>query len=258
VDECRNTRGCIGVNFQDISCPHKAEEQKGQGACYVMNEDCVEGPNDCWSVIKLPEDERHPPSFGDKVTRQAGCKNIGTIGQGQVKMFSVFECQVKCEIDPKCTGFLELSKGCHAASQFLHATEIDFDDGHTCELLYGVCEEDAGDTYACWDVHYKTTKQGTVLDDMYHFTEASKAGATTIHVTDEECFRIGDEIQVIYDQNFDSADRYNITSLNPMTLSKPTAHDYDESTGVMRRNHPCSPKYCGDWPEDMELCHPLD
>jgi len=216
-----------------------------------MGEECVEGPNECWNVYTLPEKDRKTSSFGVRVTRGAGCKNIGSIGMGEQTMFSAFACQNMCETDADCLGFLLLAKGCNDGSQT--SSGDDDDDGYTCQLLSGECEEDASPTYACWDVHYKESKQGKDMKDMYHFTEDAQPGDTVIHVTDEECFRVGDTIELFHEAE-DANHRYTVESLNEddrtITISPAMTHEYSEGTGVLRINYGCSPTYCGDWPDD--------
>jgi len=235
------------VNYQVSSCPQLPLEQAGEGACYLMNEACVEGPNECWNLYTLPEDERRAPSFGGTVTRQAGCKNIGTIGMGQSTMFSAFECQHSCETDAECLGFIVKAKGCNADSS--QAFALDGDDGLSCQMLRGECEEDTSAMYACWDVHYKSTKQGTDLQDLYHLTEEAEEGDTVFHSTDEECFLVGDTIELFHPRQ-DATHRYTIQSGVPITISPPLAFLYERGMGVMRIHHPDSPKHCGPWPEE--------
>jgi hypothetical protein len=231
-----------------------------------MNDDCIEGPNECWSVYKLPEGEKKESSFGTKFSRQTGCKNIGTIGMGQKVEFSPFACQQKCENDPQCKGFLLKAKGCTASAQQSELSYDDDDDGHMCHLLKGDCEEDKSDVFACWDIHYKvnetlaglyehssdrvrdgTAQEGTALGNMYILLQQYKQGDTVITISDEQCFRAGDKIKMFHDiGSFEQV--YDIVSVNPVTIDPGLRKTYERGTGVMRLHHPANPTWCGDWP----------
>jgi len=214
-----------------------------------MNEECQQGPNECWAVYTLPEESRMPGMF-DEVTHGAGCKNMATIGKGQLKMFSRFECQAKCSEDDNCDGFLHNQCTANGGSSgHLTYDQDGAHDPHTCELFHGECVEDKSSMYACWSVYHKDSEQGTVMEDLYHFTEDAAAGATTATVEHPECFRVGDSIQLFHEQK-EINHRYVLTSTDPMTFSPALSTEYVTGTAVLRIHHPYSPKYCGDFPSD--------
>jgi len=186
------------------------------------------------------------PNFFENVTHGAGCSNLATIGKGQVTMFSRFECQAKCSEDDDCDGFLHKQKLCTA-----NGASFDTDDGHngphdphTCELFHGECVEDKSSMYACWEVYHKDSKQGTVMEELYHFTADAAAGATTATVDHPECFRVGDTIELYHEAD---TTRYTLEKVDPMTFTPGLSRDYEKGTAVMRIHHPDSPKYCGDY-----------
>jgi len=244
VDLCRQTPGCVAANFQENECPkHPADMKLGKGACYLMNEDCIEGPNECWTVYKLPENERKNHSFGTSVTRNAGCKNIFSIGSGQSKEFSAFACQHKCETDAECVGFLLKAKGC--------GSEADDKDEYPCHTLHGDCDEDTSDEFACWDIYYKAsseqgTDQSADTQNLFTFQEDAPKGSTVISLSSPECFLVGDTIQLFHSAE-DHSHKYTVEQVDPITISPPLQHEFLTGTGVLRLHYPDNPTHCGDW-----------
>ncbi|CAK0794132.1 unnamed protein product [Prorocentrum cordatum] len=289
VDLCRQTRGCLAANFQIDKCDgHRREERSGVGACYLMNEPCIEGPNDCWNVYTLTSDEVQSNHFGSLITRGAGCSNIEDISRdGPVTEFSYYVCQNNCEKDPDCVGVLLKAPGCVAAK-----TDKADDEGQVCQLLYGVCEEDKSPDFACWDVTYQAEDTGSskrrspsaggssaagstsattsvdpsastggsqsaggqdAASDMAHLfslQQDAKEGATHFRVTKPECFRVGDTVELFHSDS-DFAHRYTIAGVGSQLLfSPPLTHEYSQGTAVLRVHYPYSVSHCGDFPSD--------
>ncbi|CAK0907399.1 unnamed protein product [Prorocentrum cordatum] len=147
AQNCRDTAGCVAVNYQATQCPEKPEEQDGQGTCYMLSEACTEGPNECWDAYTLPESERKGMAMGSRVSRSTGCSNLDQITKGGETMeWSVYTCAYKCEEDAACVGMLYEAEPCGNR-----------DEGRRCVLLYGECSEDDGESYACWDISYKSS-----------------------------------------------------------------------------------------------------
>jgi hypothetical protein len=244
VDLCRDIGGCVGVNYQVTDCPQLPHKSEAERACYLMNEECIEGPNECWNLYKLPEDERTTSLFGALVTHGAGCKNIADISKGgPTTEFSEFVCQNKCEKDADCVGYLLKAPGCDGD---------DNDKGQVCQLLYGLCEEDPGETFACWDIKYKAVHEssGADIKNLFHLSEPSDVGATLLSVTNSSCFRVGDTVELFHEEE-DFTHQYEVTSVDPFAVSPPLTHWYATGTGVLRIHYPYSASHCGAFPETV-------
>jgi len=269
VDHCRDTPGCVAANYQTSGCPDLPLVSTGLGACYLMDEECIEGPNECWNLYKMLEADRKPPQFGALVTRGAGCTNIDTITKGApVKEFSHFVCQYKCERDPDCVGLLLKAPGCVASNE-----DNDDGEGQVCQLLYGLCEEDTSQEYACWDISYhqavdtdrhpdhhnhhhkhhededEDKDKSIDLPVLFYLQEDITEGSTIISVTNSTCFRLGDTIELFHTEE-DLHHKYELTNTAPMTVSPPFTHTYHKGTGVLRIHFPYSASHCGDFPDN--------
>ncbi|CAK0862985.1 unnamed protein product [Prorocentrum cordatum] len=287
VDLCRKTPGCLAANYQIDKCDgHRREEWSGVGACYLMNEQCIEGPNDCWNVYTLQSNDVQSNHFGSLITRGAGCSNIEDISRdGPVTEFSYYACQNNCEKDPDCVGVLLKAPGCVADKN-----EKADDEGQVCQLLYGVCEEDTSPDFACWDVTYQAEETGsskrrspsgssaasstsaatststattavsttvvtTTVDPsastggsqpaggqdaasdmkyLFFLQQDAEGGATYLQVTNPECFKVGDTIELFHEDN-DFAHKYTIAGVGSrLLISPPLTHEYSKGTSVLR------------------------
>jgi hypothetical protein len=244
VNKCRSTGGCVAANYQIIDCPHLPHISHAHRACYLMNEDCIEGPNECWNVYKLAVDEREIALFGKMVTRGAGCKNIADISKGiPSSMFSKFTCHQKCEHDEDCVGIIMKAPGCAGN---------DDDKGQVCQLIYGLCEEDKSEQYACWDIEYKAVHEDVNADlkFMFHTVEDASVDDNTLVVTNTSCFRVGDVLELFHEEE-DFKHQYTLekvdTTQDKIKVSPAFTHGYAKGTGVLRIHYPYSASHCGDF-----------
>ncbi|CAK0907407.1 unnamed protein product [Prorocentrum cordatum] len=146
VEKCRQTPGCVSVNYQVR--PANGIDGIDVGSCYLLNEPCIEGPNEYWDAYALPENDRMVSRMGSHVSRQIGCSNLGEITRGDETMeWSSYECSLKCEKDGACVGIVTGSSVPECG---------DGNSERRCQLLYGECSESLDGNFTCVDIFYKT------------------------------------------------------------------------------------------------------
>jgi len=162
-----------------------------------------------------------------------------------VKEFSEFVCQYKCEKEPDCVGYLAKAPGCTSSMQ-----DTDDGDGIFCQLLYGLCEEDKSQDFACWDISLKAVHKDDSDSEgpLFYLQGEHKQGGNELSVTNATCFRAGDTIELFHETE-DFKHQYAIMTVDPITITPPLTHTYHQGTGVLRIHYPYSAAYCGDFPK---------
>lgn len=210
-NDCKNTAGCKGFGFQPGQCG-----TDGLGdqpfTCYLWGGICKEGHNPCWDQhnMLIPK----APAWLLTANRR-GCANWRDIQIGKTTTkSSEGSCGLACLATVGCTSFNFQPGPC---------TGPEMVGKGACMLFKGDCAQESNN---CWDLY---SMDSTYLASV-GLLQDIPAGSTSIHVTDQSEFDIGDTIIIT---NGKYTWKCTVVAKGSLTINPPSEYSFSKDDTVV-------------------------